>query len=118
MDALPVEQPEQLPHKGGLQQGFPAGDGDAALVPKVHLVPADFLYQFRRLPLLAAGEIPGVRVVAVGAAQGAALQEHHVPHPGAVHRPQGLDGMHPPLHHRDTWKVREMTSRCCSRESL
>ena len=67
--------------------------------------------------LSAPGRVPGLWVVAVDAAQGAALEKDHIPQPGAVYRAQGLEGADPALH-RDTWKVREMTSRCCSRESL
>ena len=118
VDALPAEAGKQFLHKGGLGEGLPAGDGDAALVPEIGAVTENLPDQLLRAAFFPGAVFPGVGVMAVGAAQGAALQKHYIPQSGSVHSPQGLHGMHMPLHHRETWNVREMTSRCCSRESL
>ena len=71
----------------------------------------------------AVAHVPGVRVLAVQAAQRAAGEEQHEPGARAVDAGgdvpgvnRGLPGVvaRSPGSHIALWKVREMTSRCCS----
>ena len=82
--------------------------------------PENFLqlfFQFFRRGGGAALTGPGVRVVTATAPQMTPLQKRHKPHAGSIYSTQGLDGVNP-AHHKAWWKVRLMTSRCCSRDSL
>ena len=115
VDVLLPGQGKQLQHKIDLHQGLAAGDGDAALAVKsrVALVfPDQGLGRADR----AGVHLPGIRVVAVLAAHGTALQEYHKPHAGSIHSAEALSGMDKSVHSNQicSWKVREITSSCCS----
>nr|BFE74193.1 hypothetical protein GCM10020092_074940 [Actinoplanes digitatis] len=124
--------------EGALQQRLAAGDGHAAAGRLDERLEAEHLAdQVVEGDALAVSALPGVRVLAVQAAQGAAGEERDEPGAGPV------GGGHdvPRVHHRDEftvrraglgrgdsqvgaldrggvhsepWKVRETTSRCCS----
>ena len=98
--ALRMQPLEQLRHKLPLAQGLAARHRDPAAVLKIRPVPQGLLYHL--LGRYAQGrrgvEGPGVRVVAVDAAQGAALEEDQVPEPRAVHGPHALKGMNHAVH--------------------
>ena len=94
---------EEGSHEVGLRHGLAARHGDAAALVEgaVALVALEQLANAHTgagAGAVRAGELPGVGVVAVLAAHGAPLAEHHEPRTGAVHRPKALGGVHPPDH--------------------
>ena len=102
MHAFGAGQLEQAGHEVHLPQRFAAADGDAALFAPVIAVAVDPLEQLFRGPLFPAVG-PGLRVVAVFAAQRTALQKDHEPDAGPVHGaealqrvdvPDGVTGLH------------------------
>ena len=78
-----------------MQERLAAGKGNAAVVAKIRLEAEKLVHQlFRREDLLfSAAHGPGVGVVAVAAAQAAALKEYHRANTGAVHKAHGFNGM-------------------------
>ena len=117
VDALCLQDGKQLLDERGLEKRFAARDGDAARLLPVGAVAQQAARELRGLNFLAARRIPGVGVVAVRAAQRTALQEGDGAEARPVHSAEGLDRVDA-SRHTLTWKVRAMTSRCCSRESL
>ena len=93
MHAVFVQFPKEFRDKVRLQQRFAARDGHAAAIAPVGLVAQHAAHQFVRVDLLAAVRVPCIRIVAIHAAQRAALHKDYAAHTRPVHRAQGLDGM-------------------------
>ena len=92
MDALGRAQPETRGQEIRLQEWFAAREGHAAARSGIiRLKTAQLFHQRLGRNLLAALGMPGVRVVAILAAQRAALQKHHRADTWAIHRAHGLD---------------------------
>ncbi len=89
VDALPAEAGKQFLHKGGLGEGLPAETVTPPLSPEIGAVTENLPDQLLRAAFLPGAVFPGVGVMAVGAAQGAALQKHYIPQSGSVHSPPG-----------------------------
>ena len=90
VNVLFLGQAEELQHEVDLQERLAAGDGDAAVFVElaVALKLADDLLRGHPVSL---ADLPGIRIVAVLAAHGAALREHHKAQARAVHRAEALD---------------------------
>ena len=78
-----------------MQEGLAAGKGNAAAAAEIRLEAEKLVHQlFRREDLLFfAAHGPGVGVVAVAAAQAAALKKYHSSNTGTVHETHGFNGM-------------------------
>ena len=94
---LPSQQAKELRHKRRLQQRLPTGYGHPAVFEIGPVARNLFTNCFGRIsgPAL---WIPSIRIMAVGAAQRAALQKHNKTHAWPIHCAHGLKGMHPPRH--------------------
>ena len=107
VDALLPQPGEKLPGEGTLGQGFAAREGDAAAADVLSVAKDPGQGSFGG-DLFPAAEFPGVRIVTVGTAQGAALQEEDTAQAGSVHRAHGLEGMDAPhgayTVHGTTWR--------------
>ena len=94
-----LEKFEALQKKVGLPERLAAGEGDpSAGRVKVGPEAEQPLDQSLRCGLLPAGEVLGVRIVAVEAAQRAALEKDHSPHTRAIHQPHALQRMNKTSH--------------------
>ena len=89
---------QKLNQKIYLKKRFSAAYGNTALLSPVRVAAPCFINQLFSCIFFAAGHIPCVRVMAEHAAEGAALEEHHIAHSRTVHCPEGLKRMDSPGH--------------------
>ena len=89
---------EELCHEGQLQEGLPAGDRDAALLSPVGPIAEGFLQDLFCRIFCTFFCLPGVRIVAEGTPQGAALQEDDEADTGSVDGAEGFEGVHVSFH--------------------
>ena len=89
---------EQVGQKLGLQKRLATRNRNSAAAIEL-VVTLELIHEVLDGHHRAAVDRPGIGIVAVCAAQGAALQKYDKPHAWPVHRAHGLKGMHPPCHH-------------------
>lgn len=90
------QEAEQPRHKTPLQQRLAARYGDAAGFAEIGAVTQNLFKERLRRRFLAAVRKPGVRVMAIGAAQRTALHEDHRAQAGAVYRAEALERVDAP----------------------
>ena len=111
--------PEQRAGERRLHQRFAAGDGDAASQAQKAGQRFDLGHGLVDRDRPAVMQLPGVRVMTVQAAELAAGQEEDQPDARPVSRRATLYRMQvATVAHIAPWKVRLITSSCCSRVSL
>ena len=94
VDVLLLRLGQKLRQKVNLRERLPAADRDTAVLSPVALAVQCLLYEAVRRPLLALRHVPGVRVVAELAAQGAAREEDEEADTRPVHRPEAFYRMY------------------------
>ena len=99
VDQLLLGQLKQLQQKIDLHQGFAAGDGDAAGRIEC-LVPLIFLDQGLGGPDRAGIHFPGIRIMAVLAPHGTALEKDDESNAGAIHGAEAFRRMDIAVHRR------------------
>ena len=100
MNAVFMQLFEEFRDKISLQKRLAACYRHAAAVLPVRTEAQRPAHQLVRVGRRAALGQPGVGVVAVDAAQGTALHEHHIAHARPVDRAEGLDGVDKTGHFR------------------
>ncbi len=117
IDSLFVAKPEYLSAELSLHEGFAAGKGDAALLAEIFAVSLRSFHYILGSILSSRHRVPGIGIMAAPASEGTARKERYEAYPRAVYCTETLYGMDL-SYHTDSWNVLEITSFCCSRESL
>ena len=92
VDILLLRQTEELQHKVQLHQRLTAGDSNAAFGIEgcvSFILPDQGLGRTQRTCV----HFPGVRIMAILAAHGTALEKNHKPYTGAIHRAKAFRGV-------------------------
>ena len=92
-DSLAPAELKQFQKEAALEQRFASGKGYASFRAVVGFKPFQLLHQNLRRTERATVWVPGIRIVAVPAAETAALQKNHGTDAGAVHQPHAFNGM-------------------------
>ena len=125
VEALLPAKRQQILTECRLHQRLSAGKGHASPQQKAALT-ADLLHYLGRRHAQSLLLLPGIWIVTVQAPEGTAGQKYHKADAGAVHCAEAFQGMQIAGGHGDSsfrdyirvWKVRWITSSCCSRVSL
>ena len=104
-------------NKFGINERLPAAESDSAAALEISLVTPDLGDEFVRLDGRPARKRARVGIVTIYAVERAALEEHGIAYARPVQGRKALFRMQRRFH-RLEWKVRLMTSCCCSRLSL
>ena len=96
--ALRPQRLQQRRSEHGLGQRLTARNRNAPRLINVRLTAAHTPQHILHRVFRAARRVPGVRVVAAGTAQRAALQKHHIAQPRSVHRSHGQKRVYAPFH--------------------
>ena len=103
---------------GAVKERFSAAECHASAALEISFITQYLFYKVARFRERAARKRLRVGVVAIGALKGATLKEHGIANARSVQGRKTLFRMNGSLHHKLEWKVRLMTSCCCSRLSL
>ena len=101
-----------MPHEVRLEERLAARDGDAALASPVAAITLRLVKEVRRLHERAAVEGPGIGVVTVTAAHGAALEEDDEAHARAVCRAKRFCRVNTSLHGLPPFKGESAVATC------
>lgn len=117
VDLLFVAKPEYLSAELSLHERLAAGEGDAAFLAEIFAVSFRSFHYILGSILSSRHRVPGIGIMAAPASEGTARKERYEAYPRAVYCTETLYGMDL-SYHTDSWNVLEITSFCCSRESL